>query len=172
MKSEKTLSKELYQLLLKKRKLPFTTDELITKLKCTKKELNSAIKELKGSGKTFTFIGNSVELTSEIQKTKPVIVDNRHLIGKTIKFGYTTDNHLGSKYERLDVLNALYKKFNDEGITDVYNTGNMIDGVAKFNKYDLHKHGYEEQVNYLIEVFPKYFNMTTHFITGDKLVVS
>lgn len=171
MEKNQTLSQKVYDLLLKRRKKPLTLSELATLSKSNLKSIRSAIKELQTSGKAISILGNVVELTTEIQKKKPFVIDNRHLTGKVVKFGYTTDNHLGSKYERLDVLNALYQRFHEEGITDVYNTGNMIDGVAKFNKYDLHKHGYEEQVNYIVEVFPKYFNMTTHFITGDKLVV-
>lgn len=167
MEANQILSQKVYDLLLKRRKKPLTLSELGKLSESNIKSVRKAIKELQSSGKSIAILGDIVELTTEIQKNKPFVIDNRHLTGKTVKFGYTTDNHLGSKYERLDVLNALYERFHEEGITDVYNTGNMIDGVAKFNKYDLHKHGYEEQVNYIVKVFPKYHNMTTHFITGD-----
>jgi hypothetical protein len=53
------------------------------------------------------------------------------------KFGATGDQHLGSRYERLDALNKLYDIYVEEGITTVYNTGNWIDGEARFNKHDL-----------------------------------
>ena len=47
---------------------------------------------------------------------------------KTYKFGVVADNHLNSKFERLDVLDALYDIYEKEGIKDVYNGGNWVDG--------------------------------------------
>ena len=49
-------------------------------------------------------------------------------------YGITSDNHLCSKYARLDVLNAAYDHFERRGITHVFNAGNMIDGEKSFNK--------------------------------------
>lgn len=166
MENIQTLKERLNALLSKKRKIPYTISELMSELKCKKRALNSTIKELKEDGKSIIIFGDKVEYSTEIQKNKPNIVVNKNY-NKVVKIGFTTDNHLGSKYERLDVLKSLYNKFEKEGITDVYNAGNMIDGVARFNKYDLHKHGYEDQVNYLVKVFPKHDKITTHFITGD-----
>ena len=43
--------------------------------------------------------------------------------GETIRFGLLSDTHLGSLYERTDVLNLAYKLFADEGIKNVYHAG-------------------------------------------------
>ena len=51
-----------------------------------------------------------------------------------VRFGATGDNHLGNRHQRLDVLSAVYDIFAGEGVTAVYNTGNWIDGEARFNK--------------------------------------
>ena len=83
------------------------------------------------------------------------------------KFGACGDNHLCSKYERLDVLNALYDYYEQQGITTVYNTGNWIDGEARFNKTDIHTHGLDNQVDYFIKTYPKRKGITTYFISGD-----
>jgi hypothetical protein len=102
-----------------------------------------------------------------IEKSPSTEIDLRHFAGEKFRFGYVTDNHLGSKYERLDVLKALYKIFELSEVQVVFNTGNMIDGEAKFNQYDLHKKGLEEQVNYLVKVYPQINGIQTQFITGD-----
>lgn len=85
----------------------------------------------------------------------------------TFLFGVVSDTHLGSKYERLDVLNALYDTFAQEGVKRVFHAGNWIDGEAPFNKYDLLVHGMDGQVRYLAEHYPKREGIVTYAVTGD-----
>lgn len=85
----------------------------------------------------------------------------------TFVFGATSDNHLGSKYERLDVLNSLYDRFADEGADRVFNAGNWIDGEARFNKFDLHTHGMDNQLAYLAAEYPQRAGLKTYAVAGD-----
>ncbi len=94
-------------------------------------------------------------------------IDVSKFFGKTIKFGAIGDTHLGSKYCRLDVLNALYDIFEKEGITAVYLAGNLIEGEVWFNKYDILCSGVDNQCNYFIENFPQRKGIKTYFVTGD-----
>ncbi|MFK5283596.1 hypothetical protein ACI3PL_28885, partial [Lacticaseibacillus paracasei] len=71
------------------------------------------------------------------------------------KIGFCGDSHLCSKYERMDILNALYDYYEEQGITTVYNTGNWIDGEARFNKHDINTHGLDNQIDYFIKNYPK-----------------
>jgi hypothetical protein len=82
-------------------------------------------------------------------------------------FGALGDCHLGSKYERLDVLESLYDAYEAEGITTVFNTGNWIDGEFRFNVHDIHQHGMDAQVRYLAKMYPARPGMTTYAVTGD-----
>jgi hypothetical protein len=94
----------------------------------------------------------------------PVLVsqkDNSFIVGAT------GDNHLGSKYERLDVLNDLYDRFAKAKVQAVYNTGNWIDGEARFNKYDLKVHGLEAQCRYLAQNYPQRKGIHTFAVAGD-----
>lgn len=84
-----------------------------------------------------------------------------------MKFGFTTDNHLNNRHERLDVLNAAYDDFAEQGIAHVFNAGNMIEGEARFNKMELINFGMGPQVRYLIDKWPVRKGITTHFVTGD-----
>ncbi len=85
----------------------------------------------------------------------------------TYVFGAMGDTHLGSKYERLDVLNRLYDRYAEEGVDRVFHTGNWIDGEARFNKFDLHIHGMGAQVAYLAEHYPQRPGLTTYAVAGD-----
>jgi DNA-binding CsgD family transcriptional regulator len=85
----------------------------------------------------------------------------------TYLFGFTSDNHLGSKYARLDVLNDLYDKFAEQGVDRVFNAGNWIDGEARFNMHDLLVHGMDAQVRYLVANYPQRKGITTYAVAGD-----
>jgi len=85
----------------------------------------------------------------------------------TYLFGFTSDNHLGSKYAREDVLNDLYDKFAEQGVDRVFNAGNWIDGEARFNMHDLLVHGMDAQVQYLVKNYPQRPGIVTYAVTGD-----
>lgn len=85
----------------------------------------------------------------------------------TFVFGATSDNHLGSKYERLDVLEGLYDFFAEQKADRVFNAGNWIDGEARFNKFDLHTHGMDAQLAYLAKHYPTRPGLTTYAVAGD-----
>jgi len=75
--------------------------------------------------------------------------------------------HNCSKYERLDVLEDYYRIYADAGITRVFNTGNWIDGEARFNKFDLKVHGMGRQLEYLANHYPVRPGITTWAVSGD-----
>lgn len=86
----------------------------------------------------------------------------------TFVFGATGDSHLGSKYERLDVLNDLYDRFAARGVDRVFHTGNWIDGFrARLNDQDVHVANIEGQLEYLAENYPQRKGITTYAVTGD-----
>lgn len=152
---------------LKRRKTLSTVESLADTLDVSPSRVRAAMEKLKSAGHNVTIISGGVELSRDIPKKAPLTIDARKLEGKMFRFGYTTDNHLGSKYERLDVLNALYDTWERQGIKTVYQTGNMIDGDARFNKFDLHTHGMEAQARYFARKWPKKRGIATYFITGD-----
>ena len=85
----------------------------------------------------------------------------------TYVFGACGDNHLGSKYAREDVLNELYDLYEAEGVDRVFNTGNWIDGEARFNMHDLKEHGMDPQLRYLARNYPGRPGIVTYAVAGD-----
>jgi len=96
---------------------------------------------------------------------RPVIYDSDK--NNLFLFGFSSDQHLCSKYERLDVLNDLYDKFAEAGVTKVFNAGNWIDGECRVNRYDLLRYGLGDQCNYMAEHFPQRSGITTYSVHGD-----
>lgn len=87
--------------------------------------------------------------------------------GKTFTFGAIGDTHLGSKYERLDVLEALYDVFEAHDVDTVFHTGNWIEGEASFNKDDLNIFGVGNQFDYFFQNWPERPGISTYFVGGD-----
>lgn len=130
-------------------------------------KIRAALNELIELGHTYKIEDNTVLFSSVIPKGEDKILDIKKMSKNTYRFGVCGDNHLGSKYERLDVLKALYDLYEKEEVEVVYNTGNWIDGEARFNKHDLKVHGIDNQINYFIENYPTKKKIKTYYITGD-----
>jgi hypothetical protein len=75
--------------------------------------------------------------------------------------------HNCSKYARLDVLESLYDIYAAEGVDRVFNTGNWIDGEARFNTHDLLIHGMDAQLRYLAKNYPQRAGIHTYAVAGD-----
>lgn len=83
----------------------------------------------------------------------------------TYVFGAAGDLHAGSKYTRWDVRNDLYRQFIEAGVQCTFDTGNWIDGEARFNTYDLDVHGFDAQCRFLAKNHPK--GLATYAVWGD-----
>lgn len=160
---------ELRAYLQKNRDKKTTLEALSDYFDCGVTRIQEAVKQLHSDGFNVVMSDDQITLSKDLQlPTKPLIVDIGELDnGKVFRFAACGDMHLGSKYERLDALRAFYKILEKEGITTVYLTGNMIDGEARFNKYDIHTVGVDGQCKYFIDNYPQHKGITTYYITGD-----
>jgi hypothetical protein len=149
---------------------PATLDDVCQRFGVTVDAALDAVEALRHAGQNVY----RVEGRFSIEKTPvPVERSDLHIFKGApderyaYRFGFVTDNHLGSKYAREDVLNQLYDWFVEEGITRVYNAGNWIDGEAPFNKFDIHTHGMTAQVRYFATHYPQRKDITTLYVAGD-----
>lgn len=85
----------------------------------------------------------------------------------TFLFGVAGDKHVGSKYHREDVLEDLYGRFAEAGVDAIFDTGNWIDGDARFNAHDVVTRGLDNQCRLLAETHPRIPGVTTFAIWGD-----
>jgi hypothetical protein len=161
---EEPLTHQDIRKLLKKK--PHDEAELADALDCSPRRVKEALAEMKAKGIMLLELNGKYDLKESIhiEPGQSVIKSSNG----TRRFGVTGDNHLCNKHSRLDVLNAAYDHFEREGITEVFNTGNWIDGEARFNKTELvTAPGLDSQINYLIDKFPQRKGITTHYIAGD-----
>ena len=94
------------------------------------------------------------------------------------KFIAISDTLFGSKSQQLSILKDLYKKAKEDGINTVFLCGDIstksysLDNQYNDSNFITDK---ENQVDYIIENFPKEEGITTYFITGlldDKKKIS
>lgn len=79
-----------------------------------------------------------------------------------------SDTHLGSKYDRLDILKYLYSKAEDNGVKHILHSGDFTDGRSNRAEqvYELKEPSYEGQVDYCVNKYPK-FSGKTYAIQGN-----
>ena len=102
------------------------------------------------------------------KKYKPKII-KEHLSANTFQFGIVSDTHLCSRLAKLDELYAFYEICRKEGISHIMHAGDIIEGwgIYKGQENEVHTFGATNQVNYVVEHYPKVKGITTHFITGN-----
>ena len=152
------------------RKSALTLDELAAATQSTRGAVLDRLDSLRDAGVNVHEINGKWSVEKEVRPAFLGAGDLPTYVSRpdnTFVFGATSDNHLGSKYERLDVLNDLYDRFAARGVDRVFNAGNWIDGEARFNKFDIHTHGMEAQMEYLAANYPRREGIVTHAVAGD-----
>jgi hypothetical protein len=147
--------------------LPRTVIDIANKFNISPSMVEKAIAKLNASSYIIHQEGNMILSDASIKKQDNITIDiQRHGCNEII-FGGVADTHLGSKYERLDVLNSIYDRFEKEGVKTVYHGGNWIDGEARFNKTDIYTYGLGNQVKNFIEKYPERNGIMNYILSGD-----
>jgi len=155
------------------RSRPRTFEQIAAKFSLTPAEVAAKCAALAQQGYNVFASGATVSIEKRPVPNASGLIADRGLYtwdsdeNGEYKFGVVSDNHLGSKYAREDVLHDLYDWFASQGITRVYNAGNWIDGEARFNKFDLKVHGMQAQIDYFCANYPRRPGITTYYVAGD-----
>lgn len=162
------LDEELLRNIKKDLKKPINLIKLCDKYNMPPKDIKYILHHLSFNKYNIKFTDNSdVYIDNYVEYGGKHRINLEKFENKTYKIGFVSDDHLCNKAERLDVLNALFDIYEKEGITQVFNGGNWIDGEARFNKLDIHTFGMSNQINYFIKNYPQRKNITINFIAGD-----
>ena len=111
------------------------------------------------------------------EETKRVVIQNQepnHHKAKwdgteLIRFAVMGDTQIGSKYAQLTHLHSFYDICEREGISDVYHTGDITDGLKMRtgHEYELYEVSADEMRDDVVKNYPKRNGIKTHFITGN-----
>lgn len=168
-KSKAELSEKLRKMLLKR---TYTVSQLADVLNLSPKKIREIISELRSSGCNVGVQEDGQEPRflidgSATEKRGLKINAEKHYGGAyRFNFGAVSDTHLGSKYYRPEVLNAIYDNFASHGIRHVFHGGNYVEG-EKHDKFGIVAHGMQGQIDYFIRHYPRRDGITTYFVAGD-----
>ena len=121
------------------RKQPLRIDEAMKRLE-QDPELQKASRE------KIKLLQTALTSYAREQADRAVHIEQRSK-SNVLRFAVSGDTHLGSLYERIDVVRACVKLCEDEGIEDIFHAGDVLDGHKTYQgqEFELHKHAWESQ---------------------------
>lgn len=147
---------------------PKKLEELVRSTGGTFAQVLDSIESLREANHAIERFGDLYEMAPDrgpsYDRRQAIVLDSRP--DNTFVFGAAGDKHYGSKYHRDDVLRDLYRRFRDAGVDAVFDTGNWIDGDARFNRHDLVAHGLDAQCRLMAKEHPK-IDCPTYAVAGD-----
>lgn len=150
------------------RKEPLGVKALAAKLRRSQKDVKGYLAQMQHRGVLVYCYGGKWAVEKEPHPVDHGLKYTYHSRpDHTYVFGAISDTHLGSKYERLDVLNGLYDHFEAAGVDRVFHGGNWIDGEARINRHELNVFGLDGQCAYFAEQYPAKPSLVTYAISGD-----
>ena len=110
-------------------------------------------------------------LDDKVVKVKPIQDNGVYEIPcnlEHLKLLLISDTHLGSKYDRVDILRYLYKKAEDIGVDYVLHSGDLTEGVSGRPQqlYELRECSYTGQRDYVVKNYPK-SSIPTYICAGN-----
>lgn len=92
--------------------------------------------------------------------------------GHTVRLGVVSDTHLGSRYQALSELQAVYDEFHARGVRAVMHAGDVFAGVGMYRGQETDEllpavDTYSRQVDYAEEHYPAHEDITTYMIAGN-----
>ena len=104
-----------------------------------------------------------------VQNQEPMIFDAEWDGAQIIRFAVISDTHIGSKYTQLSYLNNFYNRLVMEGITKVYNAGDITEGLKMRpgHEYEVYTVSADEMRDDVLKNYPCRDSITTYFITGN-----
>ncbi len=112
----------------------------------------------------LVFKKNSIKLpsTSKLDIDSPKLNHNEICV--------ISDTHLGNIHQQLHLVNEIYEEAYHRGIDTVLHVGDLLDGNY-LNRPESPRqqflHGFDEQVGYVVDMYPKVNGITTYFILGS-----
>ena len=81
-----------------------------------------------------------------------------------------SDTHFGNIHNQVHLLNDLYQEAYNRGITTALHIGDLTDGNypnRQENPRQQFLHGFDQQVGYVVDMYPKIDGLTTYYILGS-----
>ncbi len=151
-----------------------TLDEFVKNMGISYNEANGLVETMKLYGKPIELVMNDnnqlVFKKKKVRKTPQYLARDKDGLIET-NLCIISDTHLGTKEQQLSLINEVYKEADRRGIDTILHIGDVLDGdytqVRKEQTYQLFLRGFDEQVGYVIDMYPHIDGIKTYFIQGS-----
>lgn len=113
--------------------------------------------------------GEQIIVKKRKTTSKKAILDTNGIQKKSVCI--ISDTHLCNKKQQLTLINEVYKEAYKRGIDTILHCGDLLDGdyvrIRPHHRYEIFMHGFDEQTNYVIEMYPRVEGIVTKFIQGS-----
>jgi len=148
-----------------------TVETFMTKFNISYKELQGLLHIWKMCGKKVEIINEVNEFVFKKSITKKVSYNKQSLNDlNCTEILVVSDTHFGNVHNQVHLLNELYEEGYNRGIKTVLHIGDMTDGNypnRPENPRQQFLHGFNEQVGYVVDMYPEIDGMTTYYILGS-----
>lgn len=152
-------------------KKPRTYKDIKDKFGYTKKTIKKKLKELRSKGIIIeSYLDENYVPHFYINRFPNMDNNYQYNIGDgEYVIGLVSDTHIGDKHFDLESLLKAYSIFEREGVSKIFHMGDLITGInvyqGQFN--DLNLHTLDEQIDFVIENYPRISGVKTEFILGN-----
>lgn len=157
------LKNKMKEYLIKKRN-PYVKN-IARDLDLEEYQVYGLVEMLKQEGYLFDIVKGKVEKVKPIKDTGVYKIPNNL---EHLKLLLISDTHLGSKYDRVDILRYLYQEAEDRGVNYILHSGDLTEGVSGRPQqlYELRECSYTGQRDYVVDKYPK-SEIPTLLIAGN-----
>ena len=151
-------------------KTGMTVDTYMTKFHVGYKELQGLLYIWEMCGKSVEIVQDNNDLVFKKNIVKKLSYNKSNLDDLNCnEILVVSDTHFGNNNNQVHLLNELYLEAYNRGITTALHIGDMTDGNYT-NRPESPRlqflHGFDEQVGYVVDMYPKIDGMTTYYILG------
>ena len=150
-----------------------SVEDFMSKFKCNTNELNGIMELCKIYGKNVDIVVRNGNAFFVKALPKKVSADKKHIDSDKLihtELCVVSDTHFGNIHQQLHLLNDIYEEAYNRGIDTVLHCGDMVDGNYPNRPEQPRQqflHGFDEQVGYVVDMYPKVDGITTKYILGS-----
>ena len=146
-------------------------DAYMAKFRISYKELQGLLYIWEMCGKNVNIINNGHDFVFKKNITKKISHNKTSFDNLNCnEILVVSDTHFGNIHNQVHLLNELYEEAYKRGIKTVLHVGDLTDGNY-LNRPESPRqqflHGFDEQVGYVVDMYPEIDGMTTYYILGS-----
>lgn len=172
-KDKKNIDIDYINKLYKYMKHDGSVDLFMAKFNLNYVELKGILELCRIYGKNIDVVEKNGSLVFERHFSRNVVTAKHNLNEDELvhtQIAVVSDTHFGNNHQQLHLLNKIYEEAYNRGIKTILHCGDIVDGSYPNRPEQPRQqflHGFDEQVGYVVDMYPKVKDITTMYILGS-----